>query len=249
MALLTRGRPALARDRSGGARMTVVQHLEDLRRALIISALAWALATLVAFLFYGRIVDFLVARAGLSKVGLYVTSPAGGLIFGLQIAMVVGLVGAAPIVIWQTWWFVSPGLHAHERRLVLPLIAATSSFFLMGVAVALFSLPLFMRLLLGLTAANLHYLPFADALFGFVLLITIAFGLVFELPVAIYVLGVLRIISSGWLYRNRLYWIVAMGIAANLMTPGFDPISPLIVFVPLYLLWEGSALLLRISGR
>ena len=238
-----------ARDRSGEASMTVIQHLEDLRLALIISVLAWALATLVAFVFYGHIIDFLVARAGLSKQGLYFTSPAGGLVFGMQIAMVVGLVGAAPIVIWQMWWFVSPGLRPHERRLILPLIVATSSFFLMGVGVALFSLPLFMRILLGLTASDLHYLPFADNLFGFVLLITIAFGIVFELPVAIFALGMLRIISSRWLYQNRLYWILAMGILANLMTPGVDPVSPLIVFIPLYLFWEASTLLLKISGR
>jgi sec-independent protein translocase protein TatC len=165
--------------------MTVVEHLEDLRRALVISGLAWALATLAAFLVYGHIVDLLVGRAGLSRQGLYFTSPAGGVVFGLQVAMVVGLVGAAPFIIWQVWWFVSPGLHPHERRFVLPMILATSSFFLIGVGVALFSLPLFMRILLGLTESGLHYLPLADNLFGFILLITIAFGLVFELPVAI----------------------------------------------------------------
>jgi sec-independent protein translocase protein TatC len=170
-------------------------------------------------------------------------------VFGLQVAMVVGLVGAVPFIIWQVWWFVSPGLHPHERRFVLPMILATSSFFLMGVGVALFSLPLFMRILLGLTESELHYLPLADNLLGFILLITIAFGLVFELPVAIFVMGMLRIISSRWLYRNRLYWIVAMGLLANLMTPGVDPITPLIVFVPLYLFWEATTLLLKISGR
>jgi Sec-independent protein secretion pathway component TatC len=62
-------------------------------------------------------------------------------------------------------------------------------------------------------------------------------------------MGMLRIISSRWLYRNRLYWIVAMGLLANLMTPGVDPITPLIVFVPLYLFWEATTLLLKISGR
>jgi sec-independent protein translocase protein TatC len=249
MALLTRGRSTPAGGRRDGASMTVVEHLEDLRRALIISGLAWALATVAALLIYGHIVDFLVARAGLSRQGMYFTSPTGGVVFGLQVAMVVGVVGAAPFIIWQVWWFVSPGLHPHERRYVLPMILATSSFFLTGVGVALFSLPLFMRILLGLTASELHYLPLADNLFGFILLITIAFGLVFELPVAIFVLGMLRIISSRWLYRNRLYWILAMGILANLMTPGVDPITPLIVFVPLYLFWEATTLLLKISGR
>lgn len=249
MALLTRGRPASPSVSPDDSRMTVVEHLEDLRRALIISVIGWVAATVIAFVFYGRIVDFLVTRAGLTKTGLIFTSPTGGVLFGLKIALVVGLVLAAPIIIWQAWWFVSPGLHEHEKRLVLPLILATSLFFLLGVGLALFALPLFMRLLLALTASDLHYLPFADDLFGFVLLITIAFGLVFELPVALWVLGMLRIINSRWLYRNRMYWIVALGLMANLMTPGVDPVTPLIVFVPLYLFWEATTLILKLTGH
>jgi len=249
MALLTRGRQAPGRDRSVDARMSVVEHLEDLRRALIISLVGWGLTTVVAFVFYGRVVAFLVNRAGLTRTGLIFTSPTGGFMFGLKIAFVVGLVAAAPIIIWQAWWFVSPGLHSHERRLVLPLIVATSFFFLLGVTLALFALPLIMRVLLGLTASDLHYLPFADDLLGFILLITVAFGLVFELPVALWVAGVTGIISSRWLYRNRAYWLVGLGLLANVMTPGADPITPLIVFVPLYVFWEATALLLKLTGH
>src|SRR5215467_6742832 len=186
MALLTRGRPAPPSVSPDDSRMTVVEHLEDLRRALIISVIGWVVATIVAFVFYGRIVDFLVTRAGLTKTGLIFTSPTGGVLFGLKIALVVGLVLAAPIIIWQAWWFVSPGLHEHEKRLVLPLILATSFFFLLGAGFAFFALPLIMRVLIGFGAGEITYLPFADELLGFVALITISFGLVFELPVVLY---------------------------------------------------------------
>jgi len=249
MALLTRGRQASKRDRSTDARMSVVEHLEDLRRALIISLIGWFVTTVVGFVFYGRIVDFLVHRAGLDKTGLLFTSPTGGFMFGLKIAFVVGLVAAAPIIIWQAWWFVSPGLHEHERRLVLPLIVATTTFFLMGVALAVWALPLLMHVLLGFSASELHYLPIADELLSFMLLITIAFGLVFELPVALWVLGMLRIISSRWLYKNRAYWLIGLGVLANLMTPGADPVTPLIVFIPLYFFYEATALLLKLTGH
>src|SRR2546429_1452328 len=111
MALLTRGRSAPSPVLGSDAGMTVVEHLEDLRRALVISLLAWGLATLAALAASARIIDFLVARAGLSRQGLFVTAPSGGLIFALQVAAVVGLVAAAPVIIWQLWWFVSPGLH------------------------------------------------------------------------------------------------------------------------------------------
>lgn len=250
MALLHRGRRATPRDEE--ARMSIVEHLEDLRRALIISVAGWLVATIVAFVFWQRELQFLIDRAGLGKTGLYFLAPAGGFTLGLKIAFVVGLVAAAPIIFWQIWWFVSPGLHQHEKRLILPMIGATSVFFLMGVSFALFSLPLFMKILTGslfVPTDLLHYFPEGDQLLGFIFLITIAFGLVFELPIVLYALGMMRIISSRWLYRNRLYWVVGLGILANFMTPGVDPLTPLLVFIPLYAFWEGTALVLKLSGR
>jgi len=182
MALLSRGRPSSSEKRSADGRMSIVEHLEDLRRCLIISAIGWLVATIVAFVFWQRILDLLIARAGLQASGLFYTHPAGAFGVGLTIALVVGLVASAPILFWQAWTFISPGLHEHERRLALPLIFATSFFFLLGIAFALFSLPLFIKVLTGFAPADFHYLPLGDELLGFIMLITIAFGLVFELP-------------------------------------------------------------------
>jgi sec-independent protein translocase protein TatC len=248
MALLHRGRRATPRDEE--ARMSIVEHLEDLRRALIISVAGWLGATIVAFVFWQRELQFLIDRAGLEKTGLYFLGPTGGFTLGLKIAFVVGLVAAAPIIFWQVWWFVSPGLHEHEKRIILPLIGATTFFFFVGVSFAMFALPLFVRILtIGFVPSYLHYLPVGDELLGFILLLVLAFGLVFELPVVLWTLGMLRIISSRWLYRNRAYWLIALGLLANFMTPGVDPITPLLVFVPMYIFWEATALLLKLTGR
>jgi sec-independent protein translocase protein TatC len=248
MALLMRGRRKSSGSQNGDARMSVVEHLEDLRRALIISLIGWLLATLVAFVFWHPILEFLIHRAGIKT--LFFFAPTGGFMLGLKIAFVVGLVGAAPIIFWQIWWFVGPGLHANEKRLALPLIAATSFFFLLGVGFATFALPLIMKVLTGFAnGIDLQYLPSGDELLGFIFLITIAFGLVFELPVVLYTLGRLRIISSRWLYRHRAYWLIGLGLLANFMTPGADPLTPLLVFVPLYVFWEATALLLKLTGR
>ncbi len=250
MALLFRGRRSSSgKRRDVDARMSVVQHLEDLRRALIIALIGWLLATVVAFAFWQPILHFEIVRAGLEKTGVVFFAPVGAFMLGLRIALVVGLVGAAPIIFWQVWWFVSPGLHQHEKRLVLPLVGVTSVFFLIGVGFAQFSLPLFMKILTGFAPPDVKYLPAGDELIGFIMLISIAFGLVFELPVVLYTLGLLRIISSRWLYRHRAYWLVALGLLANFMTPGVDPLTPLLVFVPLYVFWEATALLLKITGR
>src|SRR5205807_522915 len=176
---------------------------EDLRRALIIAMAGWMVATVIAFIFWTPILHFEIVRAGLEKTGVVFFAPAGAFMLGLRIALVVGLAGAAPIIFWQIWWFVSPGLHEHEKRLALPLIFATSIFFLLGIAFSQFSLPLFMKVLTGFAPADVHFLPSGDELLGFILLISLAFGLVFELPVVLYTLGMLRIITSRWLYRHR----------------------------------------------
>jgi sec-independent protein translocase protein TatC len=229
--------------------MSIVEHLEDLRRALIISVAGWLLATVVAFFFWQRILEWLIFRAGLQKTGLFFFAPTGAFMLGLKIAFVVGLVGAAPIIFWQIWWFISPGLHEHEKKLVLPLVGATTFFFLVGVGFAMFALPLIMKVLTGFAPPDVHFLPDGEKLLGFIFLITIAFGIVFELPVVLYTLGMLRIISSRWLYRHRFYWMVGLGLLANFMTPGADPLTPLLVLVPLLIFWEATALLLKLTGR
>ena len=93
------------------------------------------------------------------------------------------------------------------------------------------------------------YLADISALVSFVLLMVIGFGCVFELPVVLFVLGMLRIISSKWLHKNRVFWFLGLGILANFLTPGTDPVTPLIMFVPLYIFYESTALVLKLAGR
>lgn len=246
MALLTRGR-AKQPPSVDDSRMSVIDHLEALRRALIIAIIAWVLATVVAWFFSDTVFNLLVHRAGLKHV--VILSPTGGFSLRFKLSIYMGVIASSPIVFWQLWWFVSPGLHAHEKRFILPLIAATTFFFLLGVAFAGFALPLIINVLLRFVPSSAEFLPQASDLLGFVLGLVIAFGIVFELPVILWTLGMLRIISSRWLYAHRAYWVIGLGLLANVMTPGADPFTPLIVFVPLYVFWEGTTLLLKLSGR
>jgi sec-independent protein translocase protein TatC len=227
--------------------MSVIEHLEALRRALIISIIAWTVCTIGAWFVSSEVLNFLIHRAGLETA--FFLGPTGGFILRFKVAIYLGAVIAAPVLIWQGWWFVSPGLYRHEKRIVLPLIAATSFFFLLGVGFSLFALPLFMRVLLGFAPANLHFLPVGDELLSFILALVIAFGIVFEMPVILWTLGMLRIISTRWLYKHHAYWILGLGLLANVMTPGLDPLTPLIAFIPLVVFWEATALILKLSGR
>ena len=228
-------------------RMSIIEHLEALRRVLIVCLIAWAAATIAAFFVSARVIDFLITRAGLHNA-VYL-QPAGGVLNELKVAMYIGVIIAAPIVIQQIWWFVSPGLHAHERRFVLPLVSATVFFFAVGVSVAVFALPLYLNVLNRFAPPNVNYLPDLSQFLSFVLLMVIGFGLVFELPVVLFVLGMLRVFSTRWLYKRRPYFFLGLGLVANFLTPGADPLTPLIMFIPLYLFYEGTALLLKLLGR
>src|SRR6266567_54792 len=213
-------------------RMTIIEHLEALRRALIVALIAWAVATVAAFFISGRVIGWLIDRAGIGHA-IYL-QPAGGVLLELKVALYIGVIIAAPVVIQQIWWFVSPGLHPHERRFILPLIVATIFFFAIGVAVALFALPLYLHVLNSFSPPNTTYLADISALVSFVLLI---------------VIGMMRIISSKWLHKNRVYFFLGLGILANFLTPGTDPVTPLIMFVPLYVFYEATALVLKLAGR
>jgi len=227
--------------------MSVIEHLEALRRMLIISLIAWGVATIAAVFIAHYVITFVITRAGIGHA-IYL-QPGGVVLLQLKVALYIGLVLAAPVLIQQIWWFVSPGLHAHERRFVMPLVIATIIFFAFGVGVAMFALPIYIKILGSLAPADVSYLPDISELVSFVLIMTIGFGLVFELPVVLFVLGMVRIISSRWLYKRRPYWFLALAIVANFLTPGVDPLTPMIMFVPLYIFFEATALLLKLLGR
>jgi len=117
------------------------------------------------------------------------------------------------------------------------------------VSVAVFALPLYLNVLNKFSPPDVTYLPDLSQFLSFVLLMVIGFGIVFELPVVLFVLGMLRITSSRWLHKRRPYFFLGLGLTANFLTPGADPVTPLIMFIPLYLFYEGTALLLKLLGR
>ena len=227
--------------------MSVIEHLEALRRMLIVILVAWGITTIAGFVVSGQVVEWLVSRAGLGHA-VYL-GPGSFVLTRLQVAIYIGFIIAAPVVIQQIWWFVSPGLHRNERKLTLPLIVATIFFFGLGVAAALYALPLYIRVLNSFAPTNVTYLADVAQLVGFILLMGIGFGVVFELPVVLVVLGLLGIVRSRWLYKNRIWWFVGLALVANFLTPGVDPLTPLLMFVPLYIFFEMSALVLKLSGR
>jgi sec-independent protein translocase protein TatC len=226
-------------------RMTIVEHLEELRRVLIICSIAWVVTTVVAFVFHGAIIEFLLhpLTTVLSKTNNHITSTAVFTI-PIKISAIVGLVGALPIVLWQVWGFVSPGLRPVEKRFVGPFMASALLLFAAGTAFAYFVMPIGLNFLATFLGSSAVYLPDINSYLSFLLLLIVAFGVTFELPVVIILLGLLGIVSSRLLRRKRKGIWVGIIIGALVVTPGADPYTPTALFVPLIVFFEVSILIL-----
>ena len=219
---------------------------------LTISVIAWVVATIVAFVFHAAIFDFLLRplTTVLGKTDNHITStavfttPTEGLTIPMKISAIVGLVGALPVILWQVWTFVAPGLRPVERKFVGPFVASALLLFVGGAAFAYFVMPIGLNFLATFLGNSAVYLPDINAYLSFLLLLIVAFGVTFELPVVVVLLGVLGIVSSKQLRRKRKGIWVGIVAAALVVTPGADPYTPTALFVPLILFFEASILIL-----
>ncbi|MFN2581421.1 MAG: twin-arginine translocase subunit TatC [Candidatus Dormibacteria bacterium] len=231
--------------------MTIVEHLEELRRVLIVSLAAWFVGTVVAFIFNGFVLGLLLRPLKLVLGNLHsivpgaiFTSPTEGISVPIKIATIIGFILAFPIICWQVWSFIAPGLRPVERRFAGPFIASAVILFAAGAAFAYFVMPLGLGFLAGFLGGNAFYFPDIDQYLSFFLLLVVIFGITFEMPVVLVLLGALRIISSAWLRRRRKVAIVLIIAAAAIVTPGADPFTPTALAIPLLLLYEASILVL-----
>ncbi len=232
--------------------MTLVQHLEELRRVLLISAIAWIVATIAAFVFHGAIFDFLLRplTTVLGKTNNHITSsaiftsPTEGLTIPVKISAIAGFVGALPVILWQVWTFVAPGLRPVEKKFVGPFVASAFLLFLGGAAFAYFVMPIGLNFLATFLGNSAVYLPDINAYLSFLLLLIVAFGVTFELPVVVILLGVVGLVSSKLLRRKRKAIWVGIIAASLVVTPGADPYTPTALFIPLILFFEVSVLIL-----
>src|SRR6202162_4951700 len=185
--------------------MTIVQHLEELRRVLIWVMAAWVVGTAVAFIFNGFFIGLLLdplhtvlhnSHSIIPGDQAIILNPTEGITIPLKVSAVVGIVIALPIILWQTWNFVSPGLRPQERKFVGPFIASALLLFAGGAVFAYFIMPLGLSFLTNFLSGHAVYFPDINAYIGFFLIVCFIFGLTFELPVVLVLLGLLGFVSS-----------------------------------------------------
>ena len=228
--------------------MSLVDHLSELRRRIAISLLAVALGTVVGFFFSTQLITFLKAPLNLGKPLVY-TGLGDAFFINLKLAIVVGIVLAMPVLLWQLWAFISPGLTREERRMARPWTPLALAFFVIGVTVAYVILPFASTFLLSFSSADLQPLITASEYFGFVTTLFLVFGLVMEYPIVLVLLSKVGILTSARLRSSRRVVILAIAVISAVATPGGDPISPTVLGVTMYLLYEFSIVLIRLGGR
>ena len=226
-----------------GTEQPFVEHLVELRDRLVKALMAVGLAAAVLFFFPGPgpLYDLLAAPlvAHLPKgATLIATSVISPFMVPLKILLVAAFLLALPVVLWQVWAFVAPGLYAHEKRLVLPLVVSSTLLFFVGVGFCYFFVfGQVFSFIQSFAPKSITAAPDIEAYLSFVLTMFIAFGLAFEVPIVVIVLARLGLVSVEKLKAFRGYFIVLAFIIAAIVTPP-DVVSQLALAVPMCLLYE-----------
>lgn len=235
-------------------RMPLTKHLEELRRKLIISGVSWMVAFLACYS-YAEILFDLIARpvrqalpAGTSLVFITATEP---FFTYLKISALAALLVSMPIIFWQIWSFVAPGLYKHEKRYVIPFVLASSSCFASGAFFGFsFVFPMAFKVLIefGTGSGELSAMLSMGSYLSLSSKLLLAFGLVFELPVIIFFLARMGIVDHKMLARNRKFAVLAAFLIGAILTPP-DVFSQTALAIPFIVLYEIGILIARLFGK
>ena len=228
--------------------MPFLDHLEELRWRIIWSLAALIVGVALAFVLVyqfelltwmqGPILPFLHGHK------LVYTHPGDGFSILLQTSIMVGILIALPVVIWQVYAFLSPALHRHEKRIAIPVILGIVLLFIGGAALAwYYVLPMTLRFLFNLGDKNFDQMITVSEYFGFVSSMVLAMGAVFELPIAILLLSAFGLVTPKFLSKFRRHALLGSYVVAAIITPGDLFITSLALMVPLYMLYELSIIL------
>lgn len=225
--------------------MTVVEHLTELRRRLIISAAAVIIGSIIGFIVSGPVIDLLRGPLPEQYRTLYFTGAVGAFAAHLKIAFYVGIALAMPVIVFETWRFVTPGLTRRERRLVWPILLGATALFAIGLTVGYLILPLALSFLLSFSEPDLKPLLTIDEYIGFVGLMLLAFGLVMEFPILLIGLARVGVLRHRTVASHRRSIIVGIVAFSTVVTPGGDIFSPLIMSAVMYVLFEISLFVMK----
>ena len=238
--------PSSSRAMRDEARMTLIEHLGELRTRIIKVAIAFFLVSIVAFIFIRRIFEFLLAPAPELKGELFVTGVTEPLITDIKLALFTALLLTIPIILYQVWAFIAPAVGDMGRAFTYTLITLASSLFLAGVAFGYFVvLPIGLDFLFAYGGQRYNEIISGEKYLPFVTRFLLAFGIVFEFPAATYVGAKLELVDAPLLKRYRKHAIVVNTVLAAALTPGQDPFSMILMAIPMIVMYEVSIVIAR----
>ncbi len=240
-------------DQDTTAKMSFLEHLDELRRRLIVSAAAIAGGFFVCIFFIDKIFAFIMRPllTVLPKGGHFIyTEPAEMFMLQLKGAALAGLVLATPIVLYQLWLFIAPGLYSHEKKFAIPFVFMATFFFVAGVLFSHFiAFPWTWAFFASFSTDYVDFMPKVSPVFSFYAKMLLAFGVIFQMPTLVFFLARFGLVTAGFLLRYFKYAVLIIFIVAAVLTPGTDVVSQLMMAVPMLLLYIISVGIAWLFGR
>jgi sec-independent protein translocase protein TatC len=239
-------------DSPAAGKMSFLEHLDELRKRLVNSAIAIAVGVVAGFALINRIVDFILAptRQALPPgVKLIYTEPGEAFSLYVQIALIIGVVFAAPFIMYQVWMFIAPGLYSNEKRLAIPFVLFTTIGFLLGAAFNHYiAFPFMMAFFASFNTPDLMFMPKLDDVFGLYTKMLLGMGIVFQMPTVVFFLAKMRLITARFLISNFGYAFLIIFIIAAVITPTGDMMTQTIFAAPMVALYILSIFIAWVVG-
>jgi len=240
-------------------RMTLIEHLRELRNRMFVSVIAVIVGFTIAWFFYSDLYDILTRpyRTALSTLGesqqenakIFASSVSGPFILQTKISLVAGLTLAAPIWLYELWAFILPGLHRNERKWTVVFVAIAGPLFATGIALGYYIMPKGLGVMLGFTPAGLSNFIDVNSYLSFVLRVLLVFGVAFEIPLFVILLNLAGAVTGKQLGRWRSWIVFGTFVFAAVATPSTDPITMLLLAIPMVLLFLLSEVIARTVDR
>jgi sec-independent protein translocase protein TatC len=233
-------------------KMSFLEHLDELRKRIVHSAIAIAVCVVAGFYWINQIVNFILAptrQALPTGVKLIYTQPGEAFSLYVQIALIMGVVLAAPFIMYQVWMFIAPGLYSNEKRLAIPFVLFTTLGFLLGAAFNHYiAFPFMMVFFASFNTPDLAFMPKLDDVFGLYTKMLLGMGLVFQMPTVVFFLAKMKMVTARFLLKHFKYAFLIIFVAAAVITPTGDMMTQAIFAAPMIALYMLSIVIAWIVG-
>jgi sec-independent protein translocase protein TatC len=224
-------------DDSPGAKMSFLEHLDELRKRIVNSALAVGVGILISFTFINRIYSFMMAptmRQLPPGSRLMYTEPGEAFSLYIQLAMIVGTVIASPVIMYQVWMFIAPGLYQNEKKLAIPFVALSTIGFVGGAVFNHFIMfPWMMSFFASFNTQDLLFMPKLASVFSLYTKFLIAMAIIFQMPTLVFFLAKMKVITARFLVARFKYAVLLTFIISAVITPTGDPVTQLLFAAPM----------------